>query len=282
MAATLWKGYITFGLLSIPIRLHAAARSERVSFNQLHRECGTRIKQQIFCPSCQRTVERSEIAKGYHLGNDEYLVMDEDELKKLAPESSQSMEILEFVALKDVDPIYFDSSYYAMPEEPGRKAYQLLLRAMEQSGFVALARVTMHQREYTVVLRPHRNGLAMHSIYYPNEVREAPGYGTKDDIEVKPAEVALAEQLVQSLAAPFDPSKYHDAYQTRVKVVIENKKAGRVTEAAPEKKLAPVIDLMEALQRSLAKAEELKSAAPKIPAESEESATAPPKRRAKR
>lgn len=288
MAATIWKGYITFGLLSIPIRLHAAARSERISFNQIHKVCGSRIKQQIFCPSCQRVVERSELGKGYALGGDEYLLIADDELKKLAPESSESMEIIEFVHLSEVDPIYFDSSYYTMPEEAGRKAYHLLMQAMEGSGYVALARVTMHQREYTVVLRPHKHGLAMHTMYYPAEVREVAGFGQDSDIEVKPAEVKLAEQLVSSLAAPFDPSKYYDNYQNQVKALVEAKKAGHESEAPVARKLAPVIDLMEALQKSLARAEETKGT-PRIPqtmaagatAEEAVAEPAPKKRRAK-
>lgn len=274
MAATVWKGYITFGLISIPVRLHAAARTERVSFNQIHKVCGSRIKQQIFCPVCDRVVERSELGKGFPVAPDEYVMVEDADLKKLLPESSESMEILEFVALKEVDPIYFDSSYYAVPEEAGRKAYQLLMRAMERSGMVALARVTMHQREFTIVLRPREHGLTMHTIFYPEEVREVEGYGGQSDIEVKPAEVALAEQLVQSLTTSFEPGKYHDEYQGQLRALIEAKRQGHEAEAAPKKKLAPVIDLMEALQKSLAKAQDT-SDAPRMPAQATEEAEEP-------
>jgi DNA end-binding protein Ku len=279
MAATIWKGYVTFGLLSIPIRLHAAARSERVSFNQIHQECGGRIKQQIFCPQCNRTVERSELKRGFALGSDEYVVIEDEELKRLAPESSESMEILEFVQMSEVDPLYFDSSYYVTSEEAGKKAYHLLVDAMQKSGYVALARVTMSQREHTVILRPYKHGLAMHQIFYPTEVREAPGFGEKPEMATKPAEVALAEQLITSLAATFEPAKYHDEYQMQVKALVEAKKDGRQAEAAPAKKLAPVIDLMEALQMSLAKADQLKAQVPKMPTET---AAAAPETKRKR
>src|SRR5688572_25660791 len=119
MASTIWKGYITFGLISIPVRLYAAARSDRISFNQIHEPCGSRIKQQIYCPVCERTVERSELVKGYEAEKDSYILIEDEELKKIAPESQETMEILEFVKLAEIDPIYFDTSYYATPEEPG-------------------------------------------------------------------------------------------------------------------------------------------------------------------
>lgn len=254
MASTIWKGYITFGLISIPIRLFAAARSERISFNQLHQPCNSRIKQQIFCPTCDRTVERSELVKGYEAEKDSYIIVEEEELKGIAPESTETMEILEFVKLDEIDPIYFDTSYYATPEEPGRRAYQLLLETMKKTGFAAVAKIAMHQREYTVIIRPKEEGLTLHSIYYANEVRAIPEYGQTRGTEVKPQEVMLAEQLVQSLAAPFEPEKYEDSYQQRLTQMLEAKREGRAVAETKGKKLAPVIDLMAALQKSLGEA----------------------------
>src|SRR3984885_7395045 len=131
MAASTWKGYLTFGLISIPIRLSPAARTERISFNQLHKVCHTRIRQPLFCPTCDRMVERSEIEKGFEHEKDQYVLFEEADLDKIEPASAQTMEILEFVKLEEVDPLYFESSYYITPEDAGRKAYQLLLRAME-------------------------------------------------------------------------------------------------------------------------------------------------------
>jgi DNA end-binding protein Ku len=261
MASTIWKGYITFGLISIPVRLYAAARSERISFNQIHEPCGSRIKQQVYCPTCERTVERSELVKGYEAEKDTYIIVEDEEIKKIAPESQETMEILEFVKLAEVDPIYFDTSYYAAPEEPGRRAYQLLLETMQKTGYAAMAKLAMHQREYTVVIRPREEGLTLHSIYYANEVRAIPEYGQTRGTEVKPQEIQLAEQLVKSLAAPFEPEKYEDAYQKRLTELLEAKREGRTVKETATKKLAPVIDLMAALQKSLGEGAEKKPAA---------------------
>lgn len=251
MASTIWKGYITFGLISIPVRLFAAARTDRISFNQIHEPCHSRIRQQIFCPVCDRTVERSELVKGYEVEKDNYVIVEDEEIKKIAPQSQETMEILEFVKLDEVDPLYFDTSYYLTPEEPGRKAYRLLLETMRKSGYAAMAKIAMHQREHTVIIRPREEGLTLHTIYYANEVRAIPEYGKETNIEVKPQEIALAEQLVQSLAATFDPEKYEDTYQQRLSDMIEAKREGKVVQETAGRKLAPVIDLMAALQRSL-------------------------------
>ena len=260
MASTIWKGYISFGLISIPVRLFAAARSERVSFNQIHEPCHSRIKQQIYCPTCDRNVERSELVKGYEAEKDTYVIIDDDDIKKVAPESSETMEILEFVKLAEIDPLYYDSSYYVVPEEPGRRAYQLLLETMEKTGYAAIAKLAMHQREYTVVIRPRAEGLALHSIHYANEVRAVPEYGKTRDVNVKPQEVQLAEKLVESLAAPFDPDKYQDDYQNRLLQLIEAKSEGKTVRETKTTKLAPVIDLMAALQKSLGQVSEKKPA----------------------
>lgn len=260
MASTIWKGYITFGLISIPVRLYAAARSERISFNQIHEPCGSRIKQQIFCPTCERVVERSELVKGYEAEKDSYIIIEDEEIKKIAPESQETMEILEFVKLDEIDPIYFDTSYYATPEEPGRRAYQLLLETMQKTEYAAIAKLAMHQREYTIVIRPREEGLTLHSIHYANEVRAIPEYGQTRGTEVKPQEIQLAEQLVKSLAAPFEPEKYEDSYQKRLTEMLEAKREGRLVTETKTKKLAPVIDLMAALQKSLGESAEKKPA----------------------
>ena len=171
MATSVWKGYLTFGLISIPIRLFSAARGERISLNQLHSVCHSRIKMPLFCPVCDRKVERSEIVKGYEYEKDQYVLFDEKELEKIEPESARSMEILEFVRLDEIDPLYYESSYYVTPEDEGRKAYQLLLDAMEKSGYAAIAKITMHQREHIVVIRPRDNGMTLHTMFYTNEIR---------------------------------------------------------------------------------------------------------------
>jgi DNA end-binding protein Ku len=251
MASTIWKGYVTFGLISIPVRMFAAARPDRVSFHQVHEPCQTRIKQQLFCPTCERVIERSELVKGYEAEKNHLVIVEDEELKKIAPASRETMDILEFVKLEEVDPLYFDASYYVLPEDPGKRAYQLLVETMEKTGYAAMAKLAMHQREYTVIIRARAHGLTLHTIYYANEVREVPGYGTTTEIEVKPQEIQLAEQLIKSLATKFDAEKYDDAYQKRVYELIEAKSHGRSVKETKTHKLAPVIDLMAALQRSL-------------------------------
>jgi len=227
MPAASWKGFLSFGLVTIPIRLSPAARTERISFNQLHKVCHTRIKQPQFCPTCQRMVERNEIEKGYEYEKDQYLLFTEEEPEAAEPESSRSMEILEFVRLDEVDPLYFDSSYYAAPETGGAKAYQLLLEAMLESGYAGIAKVTMYGRENIVIIRAKKNGLALHTMFYPNEIRQAADNGSTDKSEVKEQERVLAKQLIENLAAPFKPEKYHDTYQENLRTLIEAKAKGQ-------------------------------------------------------
>jgi DNA end-binding protein Ku len=264
MATSVWKGYLTFGLISIPIRLFSAARGERIGLNQLHSVCHSRVKMPLFCPVCDRKVERNEIVKGYEYEKDQYVLFDEKELEKIEPESARSMEILEFVRLDEIDPLYYESSYYVTPEDEGRKAYQLLLDAMEESGYAAIAKITMHQREHIVVIRPRENGMTLHTMFYTNEIREVAEYGKRTPAaEPKDAEKKLATQLIESLAAKFEPEKYKDQYQESMKALIEAKQAGQEVAEVPRAKMAPVIDLMEALKKSIAEKE--KPAASKKP-----------------
>jgi DNA end-binding protein Ku len=279
MAATVWKGYITFGLISIPVRLFAAARTERVSFHMIHDKCSTRIKQQLFCPTCERVGERSEIVKGYEIEKGRWVIVEDEEIKKIAPASTDTMDIQQFVKLSDIDPLYFDASYYATPEEPGTRAYTLLLQTMQKTGYAAIAKVGMHQREYIVVIRPREQGLTLHTMYYPNEVRAVPEYGHLGKVEVRPQEIQLAEQLVKSLESPFDPEKYVDEYQQRLVQLIESKSEGKSLRATPERKLAPVVDLMQALQKSLGQMHQKKPAASAASHARAKKAAAPARRR---
>jgi DNA end-binding protein Ku len=251
MATSVWKGHLTFGLISIPMRMSAAARGERISFNQLHKECHSRLKQPLFCPVCNRNVERSEIVKGYEHEKDQYVLFSEEELDKIEPPSARVMEILEFVKLDEMDPLYFDSSYYLAPEDAGVKAYQLLMKGMQESGYGAIAKLTMHQREHIVIIRPGSKGMTLHTMFYSNEIRAAESVAT-DKVELKDQEKKLAQQLIESLAAPFDPQKYRDEYMENVKGMIAAKLKGQEVTQAAQPHMAPVIDLMEALKKSLA------------------------------
>jgi DNA end-binding protein Ku len=253
MASTVWKGYISFGLVSVPVRLYAAARAEHVSFNQIHEPCGSRIKQQTLCPVCERVVERNELVKGYQVDRDAYVLVSGDELKTLEADSSEAMEIAQFVSLSEVDPIYFESSFYSAPEDPGRRAYGLLLQAMEKLNVAAIAKVTLHQREQIIVMRPYHQGIILHTLYFPAEVREISEYGKTENMVLQKPEIDLAEQFIRQLTAKFEPEQYKDEYQQRVLDMIETKRAGQVVAGQPHKpKLAPVIDLMDALKKSIA------------------------------
>lgn len=251
MASSVWKGYLSFGLLSIPIRLFTAARGERISLNQLHEVCHSRIKMPLFCPTCDRKVERSEVIKGYEFEKDQYVLFSDEDLDKIEPESARAMEILEFVKVDEIDPLYYDASYYLTPEEEGKKAYSLLLKAMEESNYAAIAKVTMHQREHIVVIRPRAEGMTLHTMFYQSEIREVAEFTHQEKAEPKEQEKKLAMQLIDSLAAPFEPQKYRDEYQESMRSMIAAKQKGQEVTGTVHPTRAPVIDLMDALKKSI-------------------------------
>jgi len=253
MATSVWKGTIVLSLVSIPVRLYAAARSERTYLHQIHKACNTRVRQPLFCPHCNRFVERNEIVKGYEFDEGQYVLMEDKEIKKLAATSSRTLEIVAFTKLKEIDPIFFDSSYFCMAEDSGKKAYQLLTKALEDTGTVGIGTLLMHQRDYTVFLRPYQHGLLLHTMYFANEIRQLPEYGVFESTNLKPQEVKLTEQLIESLTEPFKPKRYHNEFQEKLKKLIEAKQHGKSVEIGEQHpKKAPVIDMMTALKKSLA------------------------------
>lgn len=254
MACTVWKGYISFGLVSVPLRLYTAARGSHVSFHMIHSVCGTRVKQQLFCPTCERVVERNELAKGYPVDKETNIVITNEELKKLEAASSEAMSIQEFVRISDVDPIYYETSYYTVAEEPGQRAYTLLVQAMKKLEVAAVAKLTLHQREQVVLVRPYGKGLILHTLYYPEEVREITEFSHQEETEVQPQELQLAEQFMEQLTGKFEPEKFKDDYRDRVEELVQSKEAGvpGPKDERQHRKLAPVINLMDALKKSLA------------------------------
>src|SRR5438128_5186064 len=219
MASTGWKGHLTFGLVSLPVKLYSAARSETVSFNQLHKEDHSPVKQVLYCQVEDKPIQRSEIVKGYEYEKDKYVVVDEEEIKKVAPKTAKTMEILEFVKSADVDPIYFESSYYMAPDDAGEKPYALLFEALRQTGYCALAKIAMHNREHIVILRPATKGILLHTMYYRDEIRMVDEFRTNTEL-VKGKELDLATTLVESLAAPFEPEKYQDEFRANLMAMI--------------------------------------------------------------
>jgi len=249
------SGTISFGLVSIPIRLYTAASSAAVSFNLLHAKCGSRIRQQTYCPVCKETVDRTALVKGYEAQKDEYVRFTEEELKSLEGEASRVIDIAEFVPLAKVDPIYFEKTYYLGPDKGGEKAYRLLADAMARTDRVALAKFVMRGKESLVLIRPAQGGLMLHTMYFADEVRDFGEIEKGQTAKVKEGELELATRLVDELShAEFVPSQYEDDYRQRILAAVEQKVAGReVTAAGPEAQRAQVIDLMDALKESLAR-----------------------------
>jgi DNA end-binding protein Ku len=249
------SGTISFGLVSIPVRMYTATSSSSVSFNLLHAKCGSRIKQQTFCPVCNETVERSALVRGYEFAKDQYARVADDELKALEGEASKVIDIAEFVPLERVDPIYFEKTYYLGPDKGGEKAYRLLADAMTQSGQVALAKFVMRGKESLVLVRAAQGGLMLHTMYFADEVRDFGEIDRGESAKIKEGELDLALQLINGLRSEeFRPDRYTDEYRQRVLDLINQKVEGKeVTVAAADAPRAQVIDLMEALKESLAK-----------------------------
>ncbi len=250
MATTIWRGHLTFGLVSLPVKLYTAARSESISFNQLHKTDHSRVKQVLYCQLEDRPIERSEIVKGYEYEKGRYVVIDDEDIRKVAPKTAKVMEILEFVKAADVDPVYYESSYYMAPDDAGEKPYALLFDALRRTGYVGVAKMTMHNREHIVILRPGPRGILLHTMYYAHEIRSVEEFRTDVGL-VKDKEVELATGLIQALAADFKPEKYRDTYRDRLLEMIEAKKAGQEVVETPQPQPAKVIDILEALKKSL-------------------------------
>ena len=250
MASTVWKGHLTFGLVSFPVKIFSAARSESISFNQLHKTDNSRVRQVLYCQAEDKPIPRNEIVKGYEYEKDHYVVVEDEDIKKATPKSSKVMELQEFVKSQEVDSVYLESSYYLAPDEAGEKPYALLLEALRRTGYVGLGKVTMHNREHVVVIRPGEKGIVLHTMYYEHEVRKAEEFRTDTSL-VKEKELELAKTLVESLAAPFEPEKYKDGYRDSLQAVIQAKLQGQEVVEAPEPPMAKVIDIMEALKQSL-------------------------------
>jgi len=254
-ARSIGSATVSFGLVSIPVRLYVATHSEQPSFNLIHGVCKSRIKQQTWCPRCERVVERSELVKGREVAKDQYALFTDDELKALEAAASQAIDIQEFVPLADVDPVYFQDTHYLGPDKGGDKAYQLLAEAMRDTGMVALAQHVSRGKERLVLIRPFADGLALHTLYYADEVRAFDEVERGPKATVKAAETNLARKLIEQLAADgFTPQQYHDHWRERLQEAVDQKIAGEeVAVPAVQPAQAKVIDLMEALKQSLSR-----------------------------
>ena len=323
MAATVWKGHLSFGLVSIPVRLYRAARAEKVSFRQLHRPSQSEdqspepeppVAEPIPIRPIQRTsaqaihevlsdaarvaspqpvvapvrntptsaenaqpISRSEIVKGYEYQPEQYVLVSDEELRRITPRTSSDIQILEFVQLREIDPVYFETSYYVAPDRAGEKPYALLCAALRKTGYVALAQIAMHRREHVAVIRAGDRGILMHMMFYAKEVRKEQEFKA-DPAIVADKELELAVRLIEALATKFEPNKFKDKYREQVEALIAAKIQSREVASGPSQQApaAPVADIMEALKKSLA-------AARKPPARAEEvTAQSKPERSTKR
>jgi DNA end-binding protein Ku len=281
MAASVWKGHLIFGMVSFPIRLFSAARSETISFNLLHKDDHSRIRQVTYCALEDKPIPRTETVKGYEYEKDHYVVIDDEDIKKVAPRTAKVMEILEFVKADQVDPIYLESSYYVVPDEGGEKAYALLFTALKDSGYYGVAKVAMHNREHIIVLRPGAKGILSHTMYFQDEIRQVEEFRTDTSL-VKEKELAMAKMLISSLEENFEPQKYHDSYRDNLKKMIEDKIEGRKVVETPSEHFAPVIDIMEALKKSLAEKRKPAAVATAAAAAETDEVEAAPKKRARK
>jgi len=287
-AHSIGSGTLSFGLVSIPVKMFTAASSENLSFNLLHEKCGGRIKQQQICPTCNEVLDRSSLVKGYEFAKEQYVRFTEEELKKLETDSSRMIEIEQFVPLEKVDPIYFEKTYYLGPDKGGDKAYRLLTDAMLKVDRVALAKFVMRGKENLVLIRATQDGLMLHTMFYADEVRNFGEIDKGKEATVRPGELDLALRLIDELSSTeFKPEQYHDDYREKVLQVIESKVEGKeITSAAPQAQQTQVIDLMEALKQSLetrvAKNGATKSATKKPAAKSSKTTTAKESKRASR
>ena len=251
---TVWKGSISFGLVNIPIRMFTATEERDIRFRQLHKECHTPIKYAKMCPHCDREVEPGEIVRGFEYEKGRFVMVDDDDLEAITPDTRRAIEILDFVDLKEIDPIYFTKSYFLSPQETGEKAYALLRAAMQQTGKIAVAQVTMRNRQSLAVVRLYEHCIMLETIFYPDEVRpvqQVPAL-PEADVQLAENELKMATELIENMTTTFDPEKYKDEYRSQLKELIEKKLEGEEITVSPAAPKANVIDLMQALKESLA------------------------------
>jgi DNA end-binding protein Ku len=261
---TIWNGSISFGLVNIPIGLALATQRTDVSFRTLHRECGTPIKQKRWCPFHEREVEADELVKGWEVAKGEYVVVEEADLESVALQRSQSIEILRFVNLADVDPVYFDRTYYLAPSEAdaARRPYVLLLRAMQETGMAAVGKFVLWGKENLCLIRAQDEALVLELLFFAEDVRSKGEIEEAvEAVEVKKAELQLAEQVIESLVGPWNIADFENEYRRDLRTMLEAKLAGEQIRRPEPAVETPVIDLMEALRRSVAEAQEGKKTA---------------------
>ncbi|MEX0815859.1 MAG: Ku protein [Gaiellales bacterium] len=261
---TIWNGSINFGLVNIPVGLAVAQQRKDVAFRTLHRECGTPIKQKRYCPFHERDVEADELVKGWEFTKGQFVLVEESDLEAVALQRSQSVDIVRFVKVEEVDPIYFDRTYYLVPAEPNaqRRPYVLLLRAMQEAGMGAIGKFVLWGKENLCLIRPLGDSLALETLYYAEDIRPRKEIDELvSETDVQDAELGMARQLVESLVGEYDPNDYANEYRNELKAMLEAKLAGEEITRPEPVAVAQVVDLMDALRQSVAQASKEKTPA---------------------
>ncbi len=252
---TMWKGSISFGLVNIPIKMFSATEDKDIKLRTLHKECHSPIKYEKVCPNCEKEVEQSDLVKGYEYVKGKYVILDDEELKELKEEhEDKSVKIIDFVKLEEIDPIYFNRSYFLGPGENGSKAYTLLREALETSKKIGIAEITIRSKKQLAIVRVYRDCLMMETVHYPDEVRDVGDVpSVPEKTKVNEQELKTAIMLIDQLTTEFDPEKYHDDYREAVLALIESKINNQENTTTPQQTAGKtnVVDLMSALQASI-------------------------------
>jgi DNA end-binding protein Ku len=259
----MWKGSISFGLVNIPVKMFAATEDRDIHFKYIHKKCKTPVKNERVCPTCNEKITPDDIVRGYEYEPGHFVIIEDQDIDAIKPASAKTVEILDFVNLKEIDPIYFEKSYYLSPQETGgSKAYNLLRKAMDDTGRIGVARITIRDKQSLAILRVVSNILVLETIFFPDEVRDIRQIpGIPENAGVDERELTMAEQLIENLTAEFKPEKYKDDYREALFEMIQKKIEGEEIVTAPEAPKRNVIDLMAALQASLKKTEEMRAGA---------------------
>lgn len=257
---SLWKGAISFGLVNIPVKLYAATERKDIRFNYLHRQCNTPIRYEKHCPTCNKPVDQEEIVRGYEFEKGRYVIIEDEDIESVAVEATKTVDIVDFVDLRQIDPVYFDKTYYLEPAETGGKPYQLLKKALEETNKIAVAKVVIRSKQVLAVIRVYGQALAMETIFFPDEIRQVGQLSLAGDTRLNEQELSMAVSLVNSLASDFNPEKYNNEYREAILELIHQKAQGEeIRPVSPEPTTGRVVDLMAALEASLKAAEEQKA-----------------------
>ena len=285
MARAIWRGVISFGMVSIPVRLFTATESKDIRFRQLHEETRQPVKQLRWSPELDREVGYDELLKGYEYAKDQYVIVDDEDFEKLPVPSKHTIALTAFVANEEIDPIHYERSYYLEPDEAGQKPFALLLRSLEEQGLLAVGKVALRQKEHLCVLRPHDGLILLETLYYPDEIREPDGSIDVEGIEVSKQEMQMAAALIEMLRKPFDPEEYKDEYREQLMAMISAKlEGGEVVTGEESMPAAASVDLMAALKASVeaAKSRKANEASPIGASEAEAEAQEPKAKRTRK